>query len=752
MASNKIGDSDTNCQIKQTDCPVHCDTSNATNRDSSTSENPHKFFFHKIIKYFTRSTARRQSKKKKCDTKERSVSTSKSDEKISVYTSLSSIVDNVIKPDAKIDVKLKRRMVDAITFTTQLYNVLDKVTHENHSNIINHFGHDPSYQYAAKNVDNVISDRGCGPLCVDRETQSINVSEEFSSEASRDAFAKACENRRHTDFILKKIAKITDALTQKARHTSAKEQAAAILASISMAPTKYEMEDQTFENMKSLLSLLIHAGEEPIVVKEKLSVEEIPSIVVEEKPFVVIEKKSSVVVEKKPSVVIEKKPSVVVEETPSIIVGRKLSIVIQKKSSVVIEEKPTIAVEKKPSVVKEKNSFVVMEEEPTIIVEKKLPIVVTENSTAIIVASSTVMQPKIHEKRLESPPNHFISNSQDFSESLQLDKSPSALDIQEKPSIEDLRKTKRTRAVSVTFPKKDDLGDIADRVVARKKTEEKKELLKKTSLRRKLDKHAFTEINDEKYVIINCIPKVKKKRPKRDQPDILNQKETQTDYSVSKQEVVRSVDSPIKILKKEKELVQKTTKEISQKYKKPKYRAKYSIEKKEKKILLKKDSMDFIESSKCLISLPAAIKASKIFDPIRPTMKDCHRTLSESLKPTRYCKDLSSICLRRPKYCDVWATPCLTSKDTVNGAFPQDSCAIKYRASCHSLIDNSSRYCNIDTNCTKYRVTFENSLCTNMDGAEYYYPHLNNIDNVQMRYYHCPVLNNQQCVWNQLYY
>ncbi|KYN22961.1 PREDICTED: uncharacterized protein LOC108758879 [Trachymyrmex cornetzi] len=741
MASNKIGDSDTNCQIKQTDCPVDCDTPNATNGDSSTSDS-HKFF-RRILKYFTRPTAQiRQSKKKKCDIKKQIVSTSKSEEKISIYTSLSSIVDNVIKPDAEIVVK--RRTVDAITSTTRVSNVFDKVTHENLSDAIERFIHGASYRYAkyaAKDVDNVVSDRGCGPLYIDSGTQSVTVDGEFSLETSPDTFAEACEKRRHADFILEEIAKVSDALTQKARLASAKEQAASILASISMAPTKYEMEEQTFESTKSLISSIIHAEEEPIViVKEK------PIVIVEEKSTVVVGKKPSVVVEEKPTIVIEKKPSVIVEKKPSVVVERKPTIVVEKKPSVVVEREPTIVVEKKPSVV--------VEEKPT--------------AVAVAVTSTTVMQPEIHKEILESPPNHFTPNSRDFSVSLQLDKSLSALDVQVKPSIEDLRKTERTRTALVTFPEKDDLRDTAAPFVTSKKTEEKEKLPKKNSLRRMLDKHGFTDMtHDENCVIINCIPKLKKKRPKSlDQPDdTLRQKDTQT--GVSRKKVVKRVDSSIKPSKMKKELAQKT-KDIPQEpvpYKKPKYRAKYRIDmkKKEKKPQLKKAPHEILKHE-CLISLPEMIRSSKVFeDFVRPTTKmyqDCRRTLSEYLEPTRYCKDLSSICLTRPNYCDVWITPSVSSESTINGAFPQDSCTIKYRASCHSLIDSSSRYRNINTDCTKRRVTFENSLCTNMyckNDAKYCYPHLNNIDNVRMRYYHCndicPVLNNnQQCGTDRSYY
>ncbi|XP_018402596.1 PREDICTED: uncharacterized protein LOC108779637 [Cyphomyrmex costatus] len=704
MGNNKIGDSGTNCQIKQTDYPLYRDTPNATDGDSSTSENPK--FFRRILKYLVRSTARiKQSKKDKCNIiKKRSVSTCKSEEKVSVYTSLSSIIDNVIKSDAEVAVKLKRKMVDAITSTTRTSNISDKVTRENLSGTIEHFVHGTSYryaEYAAKDVDNVVVERGCGPLCIGM-TQSVTADGEFSLETSPDAFAEACEKRRQTDHILEEIAKVSDALTEKARLISAKEQAASILASVSATPAKYEMEEQICEDTIPLRS---------------------PSIIyVEETPTTIAKEKPTVIVEEKPAVVVEEKPAVVVEE----------------KLTFVEEEEPAVAVKDKPTAV------------------------------AVAVASTTVIQPEIHKKILESPPNHFAPNSRDYSASL--DKSLNASDAQVKPLVENVKKTK-TRTVSITYPERDDLLDTAAPVITRKKKEEKEELQKKSSLRRMLDKHVFTD-KAENCVIINCIPKLKKKRPKSlDQPDsALRQKDTKTD--VSRQKIVKKVDSFTKPSKMKKELVQ-ITKDIPQEFvsrKKPKYRAKYRIDtsdivKKEKKPHLKKVPKDFeISKYTCLVKLPEVTKAPKVFkDSERPTMemyKDCCRTPSGYLEPTRYCKDLiSSIQCRRPKYCDVWTTPCFSSEDTLNGALPQDSSALKYHANCHSLIDISSR-CNIDANCTKHRVTFENSLCTNTyckSDTKYCYPHLNNIDNVRMRYYHCndicPVWNNnQQCGRDRSYY
>jgi len=404
-----------------------------------------------------------------------------------------------------------------------------------------------------------------------------------------------------------------------------------------------------------------------------------------------------------------------------------------KSSSSIYTEKESIIIVKpivtEKSTVVEQNSSVIMEEIPTIAVEKKPCVVEKKSNAAMPVASKTVMQAETH--ILKSLPNYFTPNSQDFSISLQLDKSPSALDEEKS---EDLRKTGPT--VSVTFPEKDLRDTLA--LVANKKIEEEKELLKKISLQQMLDKVFTDKIVDENYklnVIINCIPKLKKKKTKS------------LDQTVSRQKIVKRIDSSINKsskMKKE-ELAERTKKPTSEElvpYKKPKYQAKYHIdtEEKEKKPQLKKvpkDSDEILKNTR-LVNLPEVIKNSKVFEYCEKPTKiyQDYRTI-KYLKPIKYYKNLSSIYFRRPKYYDVWITPCFTSEDIVKGAFPQDSCVFKYHTNCHSLIDSSSRCYNINTNCTKHCV-FKNSLCTYCkNDAKYCYPHLNNIDNVQMRYYHC---------------
>lgn len=662
---NEIIDSDIN-STKQTDYFIYCNIPNATNEGVSTSE---KQFFHKLLRYLIRSTVRIiQRKKRKFNLKKRSVSTlCKSEETIATCTSLSPIVDN-IKSDTVTIAKINQKKIDAITCTIRSGEVFDKVTQENLPGVVEHFVHGASYRYAeypAKYVDNAAPERGYDPLCIGTGTQSDTVDGEFSLETSPDAFAKACEKRRHADFILEKIAKVSDALTEKCLvSAAAKEQTASILASVSVTSTRYEMGEETCECRKPLVSSIIHA--------------------------------------------------------------------------------------------------------------KKKPTVVMAAPTAV-----TVMQLETEDTQVLYPSSHFALDSQEFS--VCLDESLDVPDIQVIPSIEHPRETKLTCTVSEQYP---DLRDTAVTAVAtnklkKKKEEEEKESPKKISLRTTLDKDDFP------------VDKTS------DAADLYQP----SDIHISRREaiVINGIADFFKISKIEKKPTQ-VAKDILQESvpfecKKPKYRAKYrdnalhmtgdipetydkcnNLVMKEgkmpqlKEICASKDS-DKISKYACL-SFPSS-EAIKFFNNKRSATriyKDCRSRSSRYLQPIRCCEDLISnnIYLGRLKYCD---TPCFSSQNeaiqnrTLSLAhcyLLQDSCATEYRASCHSLLDShvSSRYCNINADCTKHRTTFENSLYTNTyckSGAKYCYLHLNNIDNARMGYYHCNDScsiwnNNQHCGRNRSYY
>ncbi|TGZ56193.1 Signal transducer and activator of transcription 2 [Temnothorax longispinosus] len=652
---NKIVDSDTNC-TNQTDCFVYCNIPNATNESSSTSEK-HKSF-HKILKYLMRSTVRKiQSKLKKFDIKKRSVSTPcKSEEKMATTcTSLSSIVDDIIKSDVGTVAMIKQKMADAITSTTRSGEVFDKVTHENLSGVVGRCVRGASYRYAeytARYADDAAPEHGCGPLCIG--IQSDTVDGEFSLKTSPDAFAKACEERRYADFILKEIAKISDALTEKARLVSTKEQVASILASVSMTSVRYEMGEETFESTKPLISSIIYAEEEP---------------------------------------------------------------------------------------------------------------------TAVAAAAVTVMQP-------ETLTDTQVPDSRDFSACL--DESLDTASIQVIPSMKHLKKTENTRTVSLMYP---EINTVT--TTARKKKKEDEDSPKKIYLRPTLDKRA--PVNP---IIINCIPKLKKDNSKS--LDVYQPNDIQTGASRRRATTVKNgiIDFSIKTSQVEepaqvaKDILQES---VPLRHKKPKYRDKYRINDsymtKERKvpqfeeIRIPKDS-DNLPKYGCLsFSPPQTIRSSMSFNSFeRPTMKmyqDCRSKPLKCLQPTRHCEDLipHNIYLERPKCCDVWISPCFGSQNeaTRNATLSpthcrplQDSYATEYRAGCHSKpLDShaSSRYCNIN-DCPKHRVTFENSLCTKTyfkNDAKYCYPHLNNIDNVRMGYYHCndscPVRNsNQHCGRDRSYY
>lgn len=261
---NKIVDSDTNCS-EHTDRFVYYNNPNATNK-GSLAEN-HKFF-HKLFKYVI------QSKKKIFNAKKKRSSTPcKSEEKIATCTSSSLIVDKIIKSDTKVVAKIKQRMHDAITSTARSDEVYDKVAHENLSGV-GHLVRGASYryaQYAAKYVDNAVPEHGCGPLCINIGTQSNTVDGEFSLRTSSDTFAKACEARRHADFILKEIAKVSDVLTERAHLVSAKK-TASILAFESATSTGYKMGEETFANTKPSISSIIRAEKIPTVAAATMTV------------------------------------------------------------------------------------------------------------------------------------------------------------------------------------------------------------------------------------------------------------------------------------------------------------------------------------------------------------------------------------------------------------------------------------------------------------------------------------------------
>lgn len=675
---NEMVDSDTNYTEQIDRIDYSSNISNAPDESSSTSEKSK--FFPKILKYLMRSTVRIiQNKRKKLNVSKRSVSTlRKSEEKITKCTSLSSIV-NKIKSDAETAVNIEKKMIDAVTSTTRLGEVFDKVTHENLLGIVEHLVRDASAKYTEKYiVDNAVKERSCGPLCVGIGTQSDTVDREFST--SPDAFAKACEERRHADFILGEIAKISDALTEeKVRLVSVKEQASSILTSISVTSMRFQIGEETFKRAKPLISSIIHA-----------------------------------------------------------------------------EEKPTVAS-----------------------------------------ATITVMQPEtpLTDSQVLASTSDFASESQI---STDLDESLNTSDFQVISPLEHLRKTEPTPTTSVMYPERDDFQDTE---IVREKIKEEEESLTINSVSPTLDKHAvendYASINS---VIVSCIPKLKRTmskcldlyQPKDDQTDaskrnITNVKDGISKSSLKKGKSKPTKDKPIKAKSikdkqikvkpiKDKKLDKRKIKTIKDilpksvpfKYKKPKYRAKYRVDEPPK---IKMDTV----SKKALTpsdkiptygyisppSKPIKTRSFNYFERPMEMYQDCRSKPLRRLQPIGHCENLrlSNMCLGRPKYCDGWTVQCFNSQNDIRNAYCRplhDSCATEYCASCHSLID-SSRY-NIN-DCAKPRVTFGNSYANSYckNNAKYYYPHLNNIDNVRMGYFHCndscPVRdNNQHCGRDRSYY
>ncbi|KAL0111935.1 hypothetical protein PUN28_013267 [Cardiocondyla obscurior] len=259
---NEMVDSDTNCI-------VNCNTpANANNESSPTSKNPK--YYHKILKYFTCFTAQvTRSNRKKFNTGKQSADTYKREEKIVTRAvSLSSIVGNVIKPDAEAvaNNKIEEETIDAAT--ARFGEVCDKVM-QNLSDV-RHFAPCTSYRYAeyvaARYVDNAMPTHSCCPLCVG--TQCSTVDGEFSLTIRPDAFAKARKPKQHADFAPEEIENVPGSLTKKARFVSDEEKPA--LTSVLMSST-FEPEEEIFET-KPLIISIIRAEKKTIAAAEMIAV------------------------------------------------------------------------------------------------------------------------------------------------------------------------------------------------------------------------------------------------------------------------------------------------------------------------------------------------------------------------------------------------------------------------------------------------------------------------------------------------
>lgn len=360
-------------------------------------------------------------------------------------------------------------------------------------------------------------------------------------------------------------------------------------------------------------------------------------------------------------------------------------------------------------------------------------------------------------------PAEAVASSRDFELDSQIsarDKSPSSIsDIQTISPMNHLREAESTPTTSIIYPERDDFQDAAveDTSVVRRKEEEEssKEISAEPTLDKYIDETDYTAVNS---VIINCIPKLKKTRsnsvyqPMNVKPvasKIITSEDNDLPSSILKNSSFKpKKENYISIKDKRRKLAKEIpSKSVSFRFKKPKYRAKYRVdtpymikeEKEEKVSLFKKMWLkDYDKSRFVALPSPEVIRTCRSFDHFeRPAMYQyCRSKLLRYLQP----------------YCDVWTIRCFNS---------QDLRATGYCA-CDSLVDSyvSFKYF-IDYNisdCTKCRVAFENSLCADTyckKDAKYYCPHLNNIDNVRMGYYHCSCSvrnNNQHCGTDRSYY
>ncbi|XP_067215260.1 uncharacterized protein [Linepithema humile] len=181
-----------------------------------------------------------------------------------IFMRTPSIEDNVIKREMKAVDRIKRKTVDAITSTTRLGEAFNKIKCKNLSGAVKDFVHDVCIRYAkdaARYVGNAVSEHSCASQCISAETQSDTTDGEFSSETSLDAFTKACKRKLRADFILEKIAKVSDALSRKARFDlkAEKERISLIGTDVSVTSTTDGTEKEIFESTKPLVSPIIRA-------------------------------------------------------------------------------------------------------------------------------------------------------------------------------------------------------------------------------------------------------------------------------------------------------------------------------------------------------------------------------------------------------------------------------------------------------------------------------------------------------------
>lgn len=719
---NEIVESDTD-RIRQADCFLYCNIPNATDPSLSTfNESENHSLFLKTLDDLMHSTAQ-MMKNKQVDfiIRDLNINTPcKPEEKISTCISSSSIGNKAIERDTKIVDIIKQRTIDAIASTSRFGEDFDKTWRKNLTSVVKDFVRDVSLRYA-KYVDNAVPKRGCIPHCISIGTQSDIVNEKFSSETSLDAFTKACKERRHANFILEEIAKVSDAVAKRVCLASAAENERTDSSYSLVTSMADKMEEEIFE--KSLTSSIVYVKERPSIVTTKA----ITAVVIQRKTFV----DSRESVSSTHFVQKSQDSAVYLDATDESRDATRVQVI-----SLVEEPSKDESAHEVSSLYPKKRDF---------------------QDVAVTIATTTDEKKEEKRKKKEEKLLNEIS----------------LLDEDDKKKKEEEEKKRKedeifVRSMLDTIPT---VQDITACITAKddRRKEQKKILDKDVCI---VDKTVDAVVDSS---IIDSIQELRKDS-------------SQINAFCSRQEAISVIndiiDSFVDTSRIEQESME-TAKDILQelvsfKYKMPKYcridasysscdtsealiERNYFITKKEKMPQCKKirDAKNLNVSTCTFLSFTSSepLRRSYCERLAAKMSQDDRSTLPRILQPIRCCGSLipSNIYLGKPKYCDIRTTSyvnpqIVATREAILNDVLCPSRAIGYNVNCRSLIGTRNappRHCNINC-CTKSRAIFENSLYTIYDtrctvGTKYCYPRLNNIDNVQMGYYHC---NNNCPVWN----
>lgn len=758
---NEIVEPETD-RIRRADCFLYCNIPNTPDQNlSKFDQSENCKFLHKILDDLMHSTAQMiKNKQVDFNIKDLNISTScKPEDNISTCISSTSIGKSAIERSAKIVDVIKQRTIDAIASNARLREDFDKAWRENLSRVVKNFVREVSLRYA-KYMNNAVSERG--PHCISIGTQSDIVNEKFSSETSLDTFTKACEERRHADFILQEIAKVSDVLTKKECLASA----ARSMRTDSCYSTADKMGEEIFEKAKSLTSSIVHGKERSsILTKEAITT----AVVIQRKTFADSEISVS-------SIHFVQK----LEDTSAYLDATDKSrdaIRVQVISSIEEPSKDESAHEVS-SLYPEKRDF-----------QDVAVAIATTNDVKKEEKEREKKEEKERKKEEEKLSKEISLIDEDVSADFQ-DTAVTATVVKEDKKEEKEKKERKEDKIFVrTVPDKvvpavsQDIADTVRTAVKNDRRKEKKEKRKEIDIplldkdivdKKKVDKKKIDTVVD--FSIIDSTQKLKK-----DSKQI-------KDFVCLKEEAVSVINDIIdsfidtsRVDQECMEIVKDILQElVSFKYKIPKYRSidasylsckpsgslierNYFITKKEKMLQCKKirHVKDLGISTCTFLSFTSSevTRRSYYERSAANICQDDRSKLPRILQPIRCDGDLtpSNVYLGEPKCCAIRTTSYFNPQiavrqDTTLSDVLCPSRAIGYHVSCRSSIDNrnaSFRHCNINC-CAKRRAIFENSFYTICDtrcaiDTKYCYPRLNNIDNVRIGYYHC----NDNCpVWN----